>query len=60
MDAWSEEDIRQYNKLCNIAEQDRTTETGSAFEKLFEDKEMKKRDEKANVYSLRKVYSTIE
>ena len=46
MYGWSEEDIRKYNKLCNIAKQDRKTETGSAFEKLFKDKETKKRDEK--------------
>ena len=46
MDGWSEEGIRKYNKLCNIAEQDRKSETGSAFEKLFKDKEMKKREEK--------------
>ena len=46
MDGWSEEGIRKYNKLCNISEQDRTTETGSAFEKLFKDEEMKKWDEK--------------
>ena len=31
-DGWSEESIRKYNKLCNIAEQDRKTETDSAFE----------------------------
>ena len=46
MDGWSEKGIRKYNKLCNIAEQDRRTETGSAFEKPFKHKEMKKRDEK--------------
>ena len=45
MDGWSEEGIRKYNKLCSIAEQDRKSESGIAFEKLFKDEEMKKREE---------------
>ena len=45
MDGWSEEGIRKYNKLCNISDHDRKTETGSAFEELLKDEETTKRAE---------------
>ena len=44
MDGWSEDGIRKYNNLCTEAEQDRKSESGITFEKIFKDKEIKKRE----------------
>ena len=44
MDGWSEAGMRKYNKLCEMAVNDRNTEKGKEFETLFRNEEKRKRN----------------